>query len=364
MRLHHLLPLLLAAGCGGLPDDAGDLDAPVPDDVAAGDSLDEHDHGALGKADGYGVPASLGLDRRRVVYLTFDDGPSAALTPRILDVLARRGVKATFFVTGANIAGNERLLRRARDEGHIVANHQWQHVVATEAQFRAMVPRERDALRALVGEMPLYFRYPYGAMTPAKEALLKGWGYVDGGVGWDIDSLDWDYGPDGRSTRREVPTQYRADFEGWVLHQVERRGGGVMLFHDVQSITAAHLDSILGKLLARGYRVGQLPRTRGGAPGAGGFIGDPCRSDGECRFDQGFCFREAGLQAGYCTRPCTTSCPDQAGYPTTRCARVPDGSGVSLDLCTIECGGGCRSGTRCAQATSPAGIARSVCWGP
>jgi peptidoglycan/xylan/chitin deacetylase (PgdA/CDA1 family) len=352
-RVRHTLLALLLFGCA-----APDEDAPVVDDVAEGDSLD---HDPEGKADGFTVPASLGLDKRGILYLTFDDGPSAALTPRILDTLARRGVRATFFVTGANIAGNERLLRRARDEGHLLANHQWRHVVAGEADFRAQVPREREALAAIVGEMPLYFRYPYGAMTRTKEALLREWGYVDGGVGWDIDSLDWDFGPDGRSSRREVPAHLRADFEGWVISQAERRGGGVVLLHDVQSITASRLDSLLGKLAARGFRFGQLPRTRG----AVGFIGDPCTGDGDCRFDGAFCFSGGGLaRTGYCTRACAATCPDRAGHATTRCARLPDGSGAHVQLCAVECASGCRAGTRCQSASSPSGASRSVCWAP
>jgi peptidoglycan/xylan/chitin deacetylase (PgdA/CDA1 family) len=366
MRRAGLLPLLLlttfsafsafAAACGGPDDDDAE---PVGDDPEFGDSLPD------GKADGYTVPSSLGLDKNHVVYLTFDDGPSPALTPKILDVLKRHGAKATFFVTGGNIAGNEAILRRARDEGHIIANHQWQHVVATSAQFRPWVQRERDLIRATVGEMPLYFRYPYGAMTISKEMVLKSEGYVDGGIGWDIDTLDWDFGADGRASRPEVPAMYRSDFEGFVISRVEKKGGGVILFHDVQSITANRLDSILTRLEARGYRFGELPRVRGGAPPPPGkFIGDACASDDECGFAGGFCLPAPGGGSGTCTRACTTTCPDRAGYPTTRCVRAPAGDGTSLDVCALTCGSGgaCRAGLTCSALYSPAGTARDVCW--
>ncbi len=160
-----------------------DMDEPIPDDPEYGDSLP----GGDGKADGYTVPASLGLDKDGVLYLTFDDGPSPNLTPRILDVLRAHGVPATFFVIGGSIAGNEDILRREHDEGHIIGNHQWYHEIADQSEFRSWVVRLRDRVREIVGDQPLYFRYPYGAMSSWKEAILKEEGYSHGGIGWDID---------------------------------------------------------------------------------------------------------------------------------------------------------------------------------
>jgi len=240
----------------GSPLGCGDEDAPVPDDIHDGDSADP-DIGV--QFDGYTVPSSLGLDKDGVVYLTFDDGPSPALTPRILDTLAAHQVPATFFVTGTNIAGNEEIMRRQRDEGHIVANHQWRHVVASRGEFHGWVRHQKDLMSFIVGEMPLYFRYPYGAMAAWKEEILRAEGYRHGGIGWDIDTLDWDYGPDGRSSRAEVPVQFRNDMVAFTVWQAERKGGGVILMHDVQSITANELDRLIRTLRARGFRFGQLP---------------------------------------------------------------------------------------------------------
>src|SRR5688572_26412462 len=102
------LSLVLAA-CAGNEDMHEDV---LEDDASWGDSLPFGD-----KSDGYTVPSSLGLDKDKVVYLTFDDGPSAAHTPRILDILADHGAKATFFITGTSIAGNEAIIKRAAAEG-------------------------------------------------------------------------------------------------------------------------------------------------------------------------------------------------------------------------------------------------------
>ena len=344
MRLRYGLLALVLVACA--PVDEEEL---VHDDAELGDSLPFDE----GKADGYGVPASLGLDKNRVVYLTFDDGPSAVHTPRVLDTLRAHGAKATFFITGGSIAGNEGLIRRMRDEGHIVANHQWSHVIASSTQFRGWVTRERDLLRSIAGEMPQFFRYPYGAMASWKETILKAEGYLDGGVGWDIDTLDWDFGPDGVAARAEVPATYKRNFEGYVMYRMNQRGGGVMLMHDVQSITAQRLDSILTRLEHDGYRFGELPRRRAG------FIGDDCETDDDCGFANGFCL------GGVCTQPCTSTCPDRAGYPTTRCARLSDGEGASVQVCAQDCSSvACRAdAAECVAATSPSGLARRVCWG-
>jgi peptidoglycan/xylan/chitin deacetylase (PgdA/CDA1 family) len=342
MRAGWLIPLLFLTACG-------EDEVPNFDDSEFGDSLDHADEG---KADGYGVPASLGLDKRKILYLTFDDGPSPVNTPKVLDVLKKHGIQATFFLTGTNIAGNEALLRRERDEGHIVANHQWKHVQATLAQFDPWVKQEKTTIANVVGAMPLYFRYPFGAMTASKEVVLKANGYPHGGIGWDIDTLDWDFGPDATASRPEVPAAYKSDFAGWVVSQTEKRGGGVMLFHDIQSITATRLDGIITTLKARGFRFANLPRT---ATPAGKFIGDACTADAQCAFDQGFCLD------GTCTRPCTGSCPDRAGYPLTRCVRAPDGAGASIDICLQSCGT-CRAGLTCQALSSPTGISRSVCY--
>lgn len=340
-NIAKLLLLTLLAACAPVDDE----DAVVlHDDDAVGDSLAD---GADGKADGANVPRSLALDKHKIAYLTFDDGPSRAYTPKILDVLKAHHAKATFFITGANIAGNEALLRRERDEGHIVGNHQWQHVKASSATFTGYVTRERELLREVVGEMPQYFRFPYGAGASWKDAILKQEGYIDGGVGWDVDSFDWDFGKDEHSPRAFAP--FKDDYEAWVLNQLGKRGGGVILMHDIQWITAKHLDSILTRIEAAGYTFGELPRQRS-------FIGEACARDVECALADGFCLN------GVCTQACSGACPDMAGKTGTRCAILADGEGASQSLCAADCSlQACATGA-CIDATSPAASPRRVCW--
>jgi peptidoglycan/xylan/chitin deacetylase (PgdA/CDA1 family) len=252
------LASLLALGCS-VEDPA---DFAHRDDDTMGDSVGVEAAGSVGVR----VPASLNLDRRGKFYLTFDDGPSGVYTPQILATLRAHRVAATFFMTGANLAGNEAVIRDLDVRGHLVASHQWSHVIATAAQFRAWVPREADALDAIVGRrLPRLFRYPYGAGTSEKETVLRANGYSHGGIGWDVDTLDWCFGGgNGRCDRASAA--YRSDYVGWVVSEARRIGGGVILFHDIQGITARNLDAILTRLEMAGYTFGQLPTTAAPAP--------------------------------------------------------------------------------------------------
>lgn len=252
------LASLLALGCA-VEDPA---DFAHHDDDPMGDSVDVAAAGSVGVR----VPASLNLDRRGKFYLTFDDGPSGVYTPQILATLRAHHATATFFMTGANLAGNEAVIRDLDMRGHLVASHQWSHVIATAAQFRTWVPRQADALDTIVGRrLPRIFRYPYGAGTSEKETVLRANGYSHGGIGWDLDTLDWCFGGGGGRCDR-ANAAYRSDYVGWVVSEARRLGGGVILFHDIQGITARNLDTILTRLEMAGYTFGQLPTTAAPAP--------------------------------------------------------------------------------------------------
>ncbi len=259
LRTIALASTLFALGCMAGEDPA---EAPNADDTADGDSVGVEAAGSVGVR----VPSSLNLDRRGKFYLTFDDGPSGVYTPRILATLRAHNAPATFFMTGANLAGNEAVIRDLDVRGHVVASHQWSHVVASVAQFRTWVPREADALDTIVGRrIPRVFRYPYGAGTAEKESILRANGYSHGGIGWDLDTLDWCFGGgNGRCDRASAA--YRTDYVGWVVSEARRLGGGVILFHDIQGITARNLDTILTRLEMAGYSFAALPTTPAATP--------------------------------------------------------------------------------------------------
>ena len=295
----------IGTGCGGAGDEAFE-----------GDGV-----GADFSEVGIAVPSTLGLDKSHKLYLTFDDGPHAVNTPKVLDVLKKHGVTATFFITGTSISGNESLIRREIAEGHLVGNHQYKHEQASNTNFNVWVPMERDWLYSITSvKQPYYFRYPYGAGTSTKEAVLKTQGYVDGGIGWDIDTDDWCFA-DGYCDRTPG---YPTDYKGWVYKEAKRVGGGVMLFHDIQSITAANIDTIITQLKADGFTFGALPTTIKTGMSVSTWVGDACVVDADCTFTGGLCNKKSGATLGTCTEVCTHSCPDQSNEATTFCITDPD----------------------------------------
>lgn len=121
------------------------------------------------------------------IALTFDDGPSPRLTPYILDVLAAKGVPATFFLQGDHSVRYPELVRRVRDEGHAIGNHSWDHRYFPELSpqnAEEQIVRTTTALTDITGVRPTVFRYPFGEGSPASDAVLARTGYPSGGVYW------------------------------------------------------------------------------------------------------------------------------------------------------------------------------------
>ena len=93
----------------------------------------------------------------KTVALTFDDGPHEKWTPLLLDGLKERGVKATFFLMGENIAGKEEIVRRMAEEGHLIGNHSYSHVQLTKAGTQEVcqaIEQTGEIIEGLIGEKP------------------------------------------------------------------------------------------------------------------------------------------------------------------------------------------------------------------
>jgi peptidoglycan/xylan/chitin deacetylase (PgdA/CDA1 family) len=116
---------------------------------------------------------------RRVVALTFDDGPSEWTAP-ILDVLETHRARGTFFVLGQAIEGREDLLRRAVVRGHELGNHTWSHphlTSCTDEEIREELARAGEAIGAVTGEQPAFFRPPYFDFDPRVERIAREAGF-------------------------------------------------------------------------------------------------------------------------------------------------------------------------------------------
>ncbi|NUT32857.1 MAG: polysaccharide deacetylase family protein [Hamadaea sp.] len=128
------------------------------------------------------------------VTLTFDDGPHATWTPRILDQLRAAGVKATFCLIGRQVKAHAALVRRMVAEGHTLCNHSWSHDLKlgrrTDVEIRADIQRTDAAILAVApGAKIKYFRQPGGNFTAGEVQIVKAMGKIP--LSWSVDPWDW-----------------------------------------------------------------------------------------------------------------------------------------------------------------------------
>lgn len=192
------------------------------------------------------APATV---EKPMIALTFDDGPMSSVTPALLDGLAQRGVKATFFLIGSQIVGNEDLVRRIEEEGHQIGIHTYDHVSLiglNRADFDAQVEKTGNLLERILGHGSFLLRPPYGLLDDGVRAMAQ---YPI--ILWSVDPEDW----------KDKNTARVAEH---IVNQAQ--DGDVVLLHDIytQSVDAA-LQAV-DRLLARGYlfvTVEELFQSRG-----------------------------------------------------------------------------------------------------
>lgn len=190
---------------------------------------------------------------RKVVALTFDDGPNPDATPLILDTLAEKGVRATFFVLGSHAERWPELVRRMAQEGHQLGNHGYFH---RKLQFKSPFYVSRDirlgirAIKRAGAPAPRYFRAPHGFRSPWTTPIALSYG--ERTVGWSLGV--WD------SDRPGVDEIVRRTLEGV-------SPGSIVLLHDGDGYnpdgdrmqTAAALPHIIDRLKDQGYGFATLP---------------------------------------------------------------------------------------------------------
>lgn len=184
---------------------------------------------------------------QKAVALTFDDGPSR-YTQQILELLAEKGIPATFFWIGSVAAGQGETVRQVRSAGHEVENHSWSHADLKKLDAEAIALEISKAGQALGGTR--FLRPPYGSYNAlvAEQAALQGQRLAL----WDVDSLDW-------KTREAAAITARI--------QAGAKPGAVILMHDGggdRSQTVAALPGVVDWLLAEGYALTTLHGLVGG----------------------------------------------------------------------------------------------------
>lgn len=181
-----------------------------------------------------------------IAYLTFDDGPNPTNTPKVLDVLKANNIKATFFMVGDMVAKNPDIVKRIYEEGHTIANHTTSHKYSYSSKeaFLADVQDTDKKISEAIGQeyKSLFVRVPGGSYgkTMLKEALAEN-GYID--MNWTALNGDSEKGG-------KVSTEY-------ILDRIDKTVGDnqyeVILMHDIKSITADNLQTIIDKVKEAGY---------------------------------------------------------------------------------------------------------------
>ncbi len=124
--------------------------------------------------------------------LTFDDGPNPAWTPKLLDALARHGIKGTFFMMGSRAQAQPVLVKQMVESGHLIANHSWSHpnmAVTAAGKIREELTRTKDVLEQMTGKPVKYFRPPFGARRPVVFKIARELGMTV--VLWNAMTSDW-----------------------------------------------------------------------------------------------------------------------------------------------------------------------------
>ncbi|CEO97322.1 unnamed protein product (mitochondrion) [Plasmodiophora brassicae] len=183
------------------------------------------------------------------IALTFDDGPSDH-TDRLLDVLKKHGVRATFFMIGIRVQyplHQAQAARRVREEGHLIAGHTWDHPILTSVgddDIVEQMTRTEDTLMTYVGVRPRFFRPPSGATDQRVKGITQGkLGYHT--IQWDLNTFDW--------TRPAPGAVHQAIMSR--LEDLERPGSSaksmIVLMHDLWPNSVDEMDGILTEIKAK-----------------------------------------------------------------------------------------------------------------
>jgi peptidoglycan-N-acetylglucosamine deacetylase len=202
--------------------------------------------------------AGLGRGSKQLA-LTYDDGPNDPHTLRLLEVLARHHVQATFFLIGRYVEQRPDIVRDLVKAGHVVGNHTFTHpllIFKSERELRTQLDKCDRALTNAVGEHSNLFRPPFGGRRPAVLRVARQRGLEP--IMWNVTGYDWN-APSAEHIERKVTSQVR--------------GGNVILLHDGghrdfgadRSYTVTATDRLISRYQAEGYEFVTIPQMMGKA---------------------------------------------------------------------------------------------------
>lgn len=196
----------------------------------------------------------------KVMYLTFDDGPSKKVTPQVLDVLKKYNVKATFFIIAKNAEQYPDLLKRIAQEGHAIASHSYSHefdtLYADAESFRGEIFAARETLTNIVGEEHFtdIFRFPGGAFSGQREEFKEVL------IQENIPYVNWNCLTGDAETRNPVPADLIEKAKKTAT--TANSDSLILLMHDAgaKQASADALPGIIEAFRKDGYRFDTLKR--------------------------------------------------------------------------------------------------------
>lgn len=232
---------------GEIKDEASVGKPEEQDSEQDGDS--EQKAGATQPGQTLPVAVPEGVAGKKMIALTFDDGPSSATTPRLLDILQQKGVKATFFMLGQRMQQVPEVVKRAAAEGHEIASHTPYHNQQTKlgaAGIQAEVATMNQIFTGILGYNPPFTRPPYGSVNDTVRQYMG-----QPLILWSIDPEDWKDRDAATVRARVVGAAY---------------DGAIALMHDIYATTVDAVAGIIDDLRAQGYEfltISELAAARG-----------------------------------------------------------------------------------------------------
>lgn len=204
-------------------------------------------------ADGYMIQDVYVKDNRKIVFLTFDDGPTAN-TIKILDILKEKGIKATFFVLGVQVEQHPDILMRIYEEGHSIGNHTYSHLedidVCTPDRFVENLEKNRQVINdALKMDINLNLvRFPYGTTSTKYKNKEK---YMEKLREHNLKAIDWNV--DSRDSITKNPSE--SFIMSKITEQSRNKTRVVLLMHDssTRKSTINVLPTVIEHFQNRGF---------------------------------------------------------------------------------------------------------------
>lgn len=184
--------------------------------------------------------------KEKSIALTFDDGPDSIQTEKVLDILKEYNVSACFFCIGNKIDGNENILKRIVDEGHLIGNHTFSHSPTFTMQPFTKVSNEllvceKEIERVIIDKVQL-FRPPFGVTNPVIAKAVRKLNYTT--IGWNVRSLD---------TCKSIDKSLKH------IRQ-KLKGGSIVLLHDPLPQSEVLLRNLLDYSIEQGYKIERVDK--------------------------------------------------------------------------------------------------------